>query len=381
MTLFKKIFRKLRSKRFSYEPLVTITLDGAALAHNYRTFQSIRPQTYIAPVLKSNAYGHGLVLIARKLNELNPPFFVVDSYYEALILKNEGIQSDVLVLGYIKPENIFRTKEKGVVFTITTFAQLEKISANLKRPTRFHLKVDTGMHRQGIAASELLDAIACINKNKNIVLEGVCSHFADADTPHSDYMDKQIALWNEIRSILTKKFSSIRYTHIEATAGTAWANKVSANVCRVGIGLYGINPASWHRLLLRPVLTMESVVVGIKQLKQGDCVGYNATYCAPRDMVIATIPVGYYEGIDRRLSNKGCVYINNIECPIVGRVSMNMINVDVSDVPNVQEGDTVEIISTHFDRKNSIVSIANLCETIPYEILVHIPEKIRRVLK
>jgi alanine racemase len=381
ITFFKNIFRTIRSKRFLYESLVKIVLDDDALIQNYKIFESIQPETRVAPVLKSNAYGHGLVLVAKKLDLFKPPFFVVDSYYEALILKNEGIQSDVLVIGYTDPENIFRAKKRGVVFTITTLSQLEKISIKLKHSTRFHIKIDTGMHRQGISISELSRAIFLIQKNKNIILEGMCSHFADADTENSAYTREQIKVWNNISARVKKDFPSICYSHTEATAGTAWADVNAGNVLRIGIGLYGIDSVQWRNLSLLPVLSMESIVVGIKNLKKGECVGYNTTYCAPHDMKIATVPVGYYEGVDRRLSNKGYIYVRDSACAIVGRVSMNMVSIDVSDVLDIKEGDRVEIISAKTDRKNSVVFMALLCETIPYEIVVRIPEKIKRVWK
>ena len=179
MGLFlKNLFRNIRSKRFLYEPLVKIVLDGDALIHNYALFNAIQPELRVAPVLKSNAYGHGLIMIAQKLDKEGVPFFVVDSYYEALILKNEGIKSDVLVIGYTRPEIIQNAKQKGVIFTIVSFDQLKEITNTCVKPTRFHIKIDTGMHRQGIPIHKIREAISDIYKNKNIHIEGVCSHLA-----------------------------------------------------------------------------------------------------------------------------------------------------------------------------------------------------------
>ena len=380
MYFLKNLFRNIRSKRFLYEPLVKIVLDEKALIHNYALFNTIQPGLCVAPVLKSNAYGHGLIMIAQKLDKESVPFFVVDSYYEALILKNEGIKSDVLVIGYTRPEIIQSAKQKGVVFTIVSFDQLKEIMNTCVKPTRFHIKIDTGMHRQGISIHTIREAISCIHKNKNIHMEGVCSHLADADTKNSPYTKKQIEVWNEWSEYLQKEFPTLRYAHVEATAGTLSACMIHANVARVGLGLYGIDAVSENARALHPVLSMESIVVGIKELQKGGCVGYNATFCAPTDMMIGVVPAGYFEGIPRELSNKGFVKIHGIYCPIIGRVSMNMMSVDVSQVPGVQEGDLVEIISPHTSDKNSIVSIT-YAPHIPYETLVHIPEKIRRVWK
>ncbi len=379
--MIRKIIRKLREKRFNYEPLVKIVLDGDRIVKNFRAFQSLRSGTQVAPVLKSNAYGHGLLLVGKKLDKEKPPFFVVDSYHEALMLKNEGIKSDILVLGYTFPKNILNAKRNDIVFGINTWEQLQEIAGTLSNTKRFHLKIDTGMHRQGILIENLDRAIQLILKNPHIVLEGVCSHFADADVSGSEITRAQISLWNDVVGKIKNTFPNILYSHIEATAGTRYGNAVQGNVVRVGLGIYGIDNGEKRNINISPVLRMESIVVGIKNLRKGECVGYNATFCADRDMTIATVPVGYFEGVDRRLSQKGFFKIKNIYCPIIGRVNMNMTSVDISGVEGVKEGDSVEIVSDMAGDKNSIESMARVCETIPYDILVGIPERIRRTIQ
>lgn len=379
--MIRALIRKIREKKFSYEPLVKIILDGAQLTKNFRTFVSLREGLRIAPVLKSNAYGHGLLIVGKKLDTEHPPFFVVDSYHEALMLKNEGIRSDVLVLGYTSPQNILNAKRGDVVFGITTMVQLEEISRSLRQKMRFHLKVDTGMHRQGIMQNELNDAISFIKKNPYIVLEGICSHFADADVNESEITKKQIEIWNTIVETIKGKFSGLLYTHVEATAGTQYGGLIRANVARVGLGTYGIDSAKRDHLDIAPVMRMESIIAGVKKILPGECVGYNATFCAQQETVVATVPVGYFEGIDRRLSNAGFFKVKGEYCPIVGRVNMNMTSIDVSRIKDIREGDTVEVVSNVPGDKNSVQSMAEICGTIPYEILVGIPERIRRVWK
>lgn len=378
MTIIKKIFRFIRAKRFLYKPLVQVILSKQALLHNVQVFKELEPQKQIAPVLKSNAYGHGLVGVAKQLDGIQAPFLVVDSYYEALILKNEGIKTNLLVIGYTFVENIIQFSHPEIIFCITTLAQAQELSQKLKIQKRFHIKIDTGMHRQGILPTDIPHVIELIQKNKNIILEGICSHLADADTKQSELNKKQIRVWNEQSARIKKEFPSIRYTHIEATAGTAYAHEIDANMTRIGLGLYGIDSGIDRNLNVQPVLRMESIVVGIKKIKKGEGVGYNFTYTAPHDMTIGVVPAGYFEGIPRALSNNGYVKIKNVYCPIVGRVSMNMMSINVSQVPAIREGDTVEIISNNSNDKNSIISMARTVH-IPYEILVKIPEKIRRV--
>ncbi len=379
--MIRTLIRKLREKKFSYEPLVKVELDGDRLIKNFRVFNTMRPGVCVAPVLKSNAYGHGLLLVGKKLDNEHPPFFVVDSYHEAVILKNEGIYSDILILGYTFPQNILNARRNDVVFGLTSIGQIEELSKSLKQKKRFHLKIDTGMHRQGISIDDLLRAVRLIKKNPYMLLEGICSHFADADIKNSEPTKKQIERWNNIVASMKKEFPNLKYMHTEATAGTQYGNLIHANVLRVGLGIYGIDSAKRNDLSIAPILRMESVVAGIRKIQKGECVGYNATFCADREMTVAVVPVGYFEGVDRRLSNKGFFKIKEKYCPVIGRVSMNMTSVDVSHIYDVKEKDIIEIISSNPGNKNSIESIANECGILPYEILVGIPEKIRRVWK
>lgn len=378
LRLIRNFFRRFRKSLLDYEPLVRIKISRSTLLHNYEVFSNIQSDTKIAPVLKSNAYGHGLISIAKILDIKNTPFFVVDSYYEALILRNENIKTPILVIGYSFLSNIIKNTDKNIIFTLSTPHQVREIADTLKQPQTFHIKCDTGMNRQGIRYEDIDYVVSLIQSNKNISIDGVCSHLADADVENSLHVERQKTIWNTIVPVFRSKFSTICYFHISATAGTQYIKQFDSNVVRLGIGLYGFDPIPERGLNLTPALEMFSVVVGIKTIKRGEFVGYNATFSADKEMKIAIIPVGYFEGIDRRLSNSGVVYIQNIACPILGRVSMNMISVDVSSVLNIKEEDEVCVISRVAQNKNSIASMANICGTIPYEILVGIPERLRR---
>ncbi|MEW6617286.1 MAG: alanine racemase [Patescibacteria group bacterium] len=379
--MIRAFMRKIREKRFSYEPLVRVELDGEQLIKNFQIFDTMRPGVRVAPVLKSNAYGHGLLLIGKKLDKEKPPFLVVDSYHEAIMLKNERVRSDILVLGYTFPQNILCAQRDDVIFGITTIDQIEELTKSLKRKKRFHLKIDTGMHRQGILESDISRAVQLIKKNPFVVLDGICSHFADADTKDSEITKEQIERWNAIVELMKKEFPDLKYIHTEATAGTQYGKLIHANVLRVGLGIYGIDSAKRKDLPIQPILRMESVIAGIKKIKEGDYVGYNATFSADREMTIAVVPVGYFEGVDRRLSNKGFFKMKGEYCAVVGRVSMNMTSINISSIKGAKEGDLIEVISSNSSDKNSVESMAEACGAISYEILVGIPEKIRRVWK
>lgn len=405
----RALFRKLRSWRFRYEPLITIVIHRARILHNLRAFQRLNPGVAVAPVLKSNAYGHGLVPVAKILGEApdaaSLPFLCVDSYMEALVLRNEGIRLPLLVIGYTPLPNILRSKLARVAFAITSLDELRRLARAGSRPVTVHLKIDTGMHRQGIMPEELGTALTIIaesnargNRGVRIVLEGAYSHLADADADDSPLTAAQIARWNaavrEIRTFAAQNFphGSLRYFHLSNTAGSRHAAHVDANVMRLGIGLYGIDSAAGaavtgrggahaggRSLNLLPALEMKTRIASVRTIAAGESVGYNATFTAPHEMTVATIPVGYAEGLDRRLSNAGAAMVAGVACPFVGRINMNITSLDVSYVPHPKLDDEVQVISADPAAPNSITHMATLCGTIPYELLIRLPAQIRRV--
>jgi alanine racemase len=336
------------------------------------------PHRQVAPVLKSNAYGHKIDLIAHELENEHVPFYIIDSYFEAEALRNEGIKTPLLVIGYVREESINNSRLKNIVYVISSLDSLRSI----KKKTRIHLKIDTGMCRQGILPSERSEAVSIIQNNQNIILEGICSHFSDADSTDTSFTNKQIKIWNDTVEYFKQKFKFIKYFHISASEGHIYKDAYT-NMTRLGIGLYGLT--NINGLILKPVLEMKTIITSIKKIKKGDQVGYGRTFTADRDMTIATLALGYYEGVDRRLSNIGFVKIidkNNLEnfCPIIGRVSMNITIIDISKVSGIEIGNEVIVISKNKTDKNSVENIAKLCSSIPYEIVVHIPQHLKRIV-
>ncbi len=370
--------RQIRKKFSQHEPLVKILVLKNNLLSNLHAYQKKFPQLKIAPVLKSNAYGHGLVAVAKILDRENPPFFCVDSFFEARQLRHEGIKTKILIIGYVRPEEICASRLKDVSFTIVSLEQLQQISTNFHKFLNIHLKIDTGMHRQGIALKEIEAAIDLIKNNKNIFLEGVCSHLADADNKNQEFTLAQVQNWNRAAKIFQENFGGLKFLHLAATAGLAYADKINAQVARVGIGLYGFDISSLQDLDLKPVLEMRTILTSVKEILPGDKVGYGGTFVANQPMKIATVPVGYFEGVDRRLSNRGWLKVRNVFCPIIGCVSMNITSLDISQVNQPAAGDEVLVISSQPNDKNSVENLAKLCNTIPYEILVHLPFQLRR---
>lgn len=381
----KSLFSKFRDASAPYEPLIEVWLSKRALAHNIDVFKNIVGSWGVAPVLKSNAYGHGLLEIARMLEGNSAiAFLVVDSYYEARVLRTEGITARILVLGYTLTENIRNNPFDGISFAVGSLAQLRDLAASIRTPLSIHVKVDTGMRRQGVMPDELSDAANIIAAHTLMRAEGLCSHLSDADGEDESFTRSQLTVWNESVRVWREKLPSTSFYHISATKGVRYAKDADANVLRLGLGLYGLNPPRMPKGAdmpsLQPVLSLHTRITALRVTEPGEPVGYNRTWHAKRATRVATIPVGYYEGLDRRLSNKGFVEIRGVPCSIIGRVSMNMTMVDVTDVLGVREGDDVVVISDDVSKENSAPRIADFCDTIPYEILVHIPASLKRIV-
>ncbi len=356
----------------THPSLITIFISKNALLHNLHHYQKMAPEGQVAPVLKSNAYGHGLIKIAEILKDQKIPFYVIDSYFEARAIRNTRIKTPLLIIGYTPVETIKKNYLKEIKFTITSLDQLKELKEKINKKTAIHLKIDTGMHRQGILPEEIDEAITLLRQNQNIFLEGVCSHFGDADNQaDSSFTFSQISEWNDIVKKMRNIFPETKYFHISNTHGHSYSKDIDANLTRLGIGLY---------LTPTPVLKMETVISGIKNIKKGESVGYGNTFIAKENMKIATIPVGYFEGIERRLSNKGFVKIENQFAPIIGRVSMNITTIDVSKFQNIKRGDKVTVISNIPSDPNSIENMAKECDMIPYEIAVYVPMHLRRIV-
>jgi len=365
-----------------YIPLNKVEIDRKALISNYRYLSSINRRIKIAPVLKSNAYGHGLVQIAQILDQLNLPLLCVDSLFEAYELLKAGIKSEILIMGYIHPQSL---KVKKLPFSYAVFSeeQLEIIN-EFQKGAKVHLKVDTGMHRLGIPVDQLEDFVKRLENFPNVRVDGLMSHIAFQEDPGSKLSKIQIANFQKARKIVEKYGLRPRWFHLAASEFFLKAKPPDfaklGNLIRTGLSLYGIDPTQKHNKL-KPVLKLTSQIIQIKKLKKGGKVGYSGTFGAKDNMVIGVLPIGYNDGVDRRLSNIGTVKVRNKDCRIIGFVSMNLTTIDLSNVKNPKVGDKVTIFSNIALNSNSIKNSAVLCKSIPYELLVHLsPITIKRQL-
>lgn len=364
-----KIFKK------EYQTLNKIELSKNNLLHNYKYLCSLNKKVKIAPVLKSNGYGHGILEVAKILDPLKAPFFCVDSLYEAYELLKANIKTPILIMGYTDPENF---KVKKLPFSYAVFdSQMLKILNRYQPGCGIHIFVDTGMHREGIPLDELPVHLIHLKQFQNLKIEGLMSHLASADDKE-DTLNK-IQIINFKKALETCRKHAIRpnWIHLSNSDGLAFnLPDCKLNMGRVGLALYGISSDP----NLKPIVKLKSKIIQIKKLKKEDRVGYGGTFTAKKSTLLGILPLGYYDGVDRRLSNKGFVTVSGILCPIIGRVSMNITTIDISRISNPSIGQEVLVYSDNPHDKNSIENTAKICKTIPYDILVNLAASTKRVV-
>ncbi len=364
-------------------------MDRKAIAHNYRTFRSlIPPETKLMGVVKSNAYGHNLVEFAHELGKLGVDYVAVDSVVEGLTLRKEGVKVPILVLGYSLPEMIAKAAEANIDITLSNFEYFKEIKKiNLKTPLRVHIKVDSGMHRHGFQLESMKKVLAEIKKNKKIKVVGLYTHFAAAKNPAfpKDTIE-QINVFNQWRLAFTKvglKFLA----HACATSGTILFPEAHFDMVRVGIGLYGLWPSVETkafvngRFNLKLALTWKTLVGEVKLVKKGKKIGYDFTEMFKRDTKVAVLPVGYWHGLPRALSGIGQVIVNGQKAKILGRVCMDIVMIDVTNIKGVKVGDEITIIGGEGKEFISVDDIANLLEGSAYEVVTRINPLIKRIYR
>ena len=379
-----------------------IEIDRRALEHNFKAFlKLLTKQTRFMAVVKSNAYGHGLTLVAKqlansKLETLNSKrvWFGVDSIVEALRLREEGIKNSILVLGSTLPGRMKEVVEKGIILTVSSFESFEAL-VKLKFRPEFHIKIDTGMHRQGFLPEQVPKFIKLLKRfsakggsvsGGKLAPQGVYTHFASKDWGYPAYMELQFEKFKKI----VKQFQRAGFrkiiSHSAASDGTLLFPQAHLDMVRVGMGLYGYWP-SWvakvrhpSKMTLKPVLSWKTVVVEIKKIPKGAYVGYDLIEQVSRVTEIAVLPVGYWHGYDRGFSSIGEVLIRGKRAKVLGRVSMDMTVVDITDIPKVKVGDRVVLIGRQGREEIWADEVALKIGTSQYEFLTRINPLIERII-
>ena len=377
-----------------------IEIDARALHHNVETFLRLIPETTrFMAVIKSNAYGHGLVQVAKLLAtlppttyNLQPIWFGVDSITEALRLRREGIKNPLFVLGYTLPSRLEEAADKNIVLTVSSFDALKEITPLTQRPI-FHIKVDTGMHRQGFLPDQTSQLVKLLKLNK-LIPGGIYTHFASARDPKDrEFTVKQVNTFQEIISCFQDAGFSHLITHAAASGGTLLFPESHFDMVRVGMGMYGYWPSEESKIpfhpplpkgerggFLKPVLTWKTIISEVKEIPRGSFVGYDGTERVERNTKLAVLPIGYWHGYDRGLSSIGEVLAQGKRAKVLGRISMDMIAVDVTDIPSVKIGEEVTLIGKNKKETLWADELAGCIGTTQYEFLTRINPLIKRVI-
>ncbi len=363
--------------------LNTIEIDKHAILQNLAFLQSLKINKTIFPVLKSNAYGHGLKEMSIILKGTNVPYICVDSFPEYQIVKDYA-KKKVLIMWETLPENYRHYNPRYATLVVYTVETLKYL---VKQPNSFsiHLFLNTGMNREGLQIDQLQEVLEILLAYPHIKLEGVMSHFANADEVDSSFSESQIATFKWMYAMIKQAWFTPKRKHIWNSAWVVKNVDGFFNAWRSGVAMYGYNHLSpedpYHALLgpLSPALRILTTVVSKQKLINGDIVSYGGRFTAAHSMQTVTVPFGYHEGLDRRLTNKRQVKRNNIVLPMVGTICMNLSCIDTQG-NDIQIWDSIELISNDKHAVNSLQACATICGTIPYELLVKLDSKIRRVI-
>ncbi len=378
------------------ERLSVCEVDADALINNFKEFRRIsRNPEGVAPVLKANAYGHGMLACARVLDAAGASTFCVNELWEAQKLRAKGFEQRVIVLGYIPPAFAGDAVEADVIpvaYSEDVIKALSDAAQAQNRTASVMLKVETGTNRQGVMPNAALKMAMRLKAMPGVKLFGLSTHFADIEdtTDHAFAMMQLRKFMDTAGLFRANGIEPGQLSAANSAAALLWP-ETHLSITRLGIGLYGMWPSKEtfatavqrHReaVDLRPVLTWKTRVAQVKTVQSGEYVGYGRTFRTTHRTKLAVIPVGYYDGYDRKASNRAHVLIKGVRCQVRGRVCMNMFMVDVTDVPGVEPGDEVVLLGRQGDEQVTAEDLAAWFDTINYEVTTRINENITRVLK
>ncbi len=363
-----------------------VEVSKSALLNNIAQYRQLIGKTKLMAVVKSNAYGHGLDLVAEAIVEKIDWFGVVNAK-EAIKLRDLGINKPILVLSYYDEDLLHELLRKNISIAVYSAEQIELIDAAAKKigtNAKVHLKVDTGTSRLGVLNDQLLNLAKKILNTPTLIPEGVFSHLA-ASEEDAKYTTFQIESFNEVLAKLKEINFEVPNKHIACTASSVGFAESRYDLVRIGIGLYGLSSYKPKSKKIKepkliPALTWKAKIIQVKNVEKGTFVGYGLTFKASKPTKIAVLPVGYYEGYDRKLSNKGEVLILGRKCPVIGRICMNLLMVDVTGVEHAKIGDEVILIGDDGENRITVDDLAKKIGTINYEVVTRINSELTRIL-
>ncbi len=371
-----------------------IELSRRALEHNIGLFRKrIGDERKLLVPVKANAYGHGLKELAPLMVEAGVDWLGVHSLPEALELESLGLEVPILILGYVPFGDLGEVVKRGfrlLVSSWETAEMLARVSAEQGAKTPVHIKVETGTNRQGVSGRDLRILARFVHDSPHLQLEGCATHFANIeDTTNHSYAMKQLSNFERECQALAESNIEPLLKHTASSAATMLFEETHFDMVRTGLSTYGLWPSreTYVSLLkeggessfpLQPVLSWKTLVSLIKEVPAGDYIGYGCTYRTTRAIRLAVLPIGYYDGFDRGLSNIGYVLIKGRRAPIRGRICMNLTMVDVTDIPDVRQEDEVVLIGQQGEEEISADLIASMIGSINYEVVARLPAHIPR---
>lgn len=363
-----------------------IELNIENLVYNLGQLKKFLPaECAVMPAVKANAYGHGAVLIGRALQNRGIRDFCVASVKEGIELREAGITGQILVLGYTSPQQFQELSHYGLTQTVIDFSYAKQLQ-NYGHPLDVHVGIDTGMHRLG-ERSDNIENIYNIWGLEHLKISGIFSHLCVSDgisEAEKAFTYKQIAEFNSVIENLNKRGISGFKTHIQGSYGVLNYPNLRYDFVRPGIALYGVLSSPYDKTIvnanLKPVLSLKARIECVKKLYIGESAGYGQTYVATKEMKIAAVSIGYADGVPRELSNKGYVLVNGYKVPIIGRICMDQLLIDVSKIPHVLSGDEVIFIGKSGKEHITASEFAYAAGTISNEILSRLGNRLDRIV-
>ncbi|MBI5559896.1 MAG: alanine racemase [Deltaproteobacteria bacterium] len=360
-------------------------IDMGALKHNYGEIRKrLSPKTGIMAVVKANAYGHGDVEVSRALEGFGCESFAVAFTEEGINLRKGGIKSPILILGGVdktQAEEAFSYELTPVVHDIAMARLLDGCARKTGRTKPVHVEIDSGMGRMGVLTEGVTAFFEEFKKLEGILLEGVLSHFSEADREGGEFSDRQLEVFLGALGKIRAMGYNPPYIHMANSAALLEKEESRFNIVRPGIMLYGAYPAPHlrNKIELLPVMQVKTRILQLKRVPAGFPVSYGRTFVTGRESTIATIPIGYGDGLPRRLSEKGEVIVRGRRAPMAGVICMDHTMIDCTNVEGVDVGDEVVIMGRQGSIDVLAEEIAEKTGTIPYEILCNISSRVRRV--
>lgn len=364
-----------------------IEINLSNLEHNIEKItEAISKKTKIMAVVKANATGHGSVLIATELEKMGITDFAVASLEEAIELRENGIKGNILIFGYTDFENLEDVIKYDLIQTIVDYDYSKKIERlDLSGKLKCHVKINTGMNRLG-EGFDKTDNLAAIYENKKLDILGIYSHLSVVDSSSDEdveFTNKQIDNFNFCISSLQEKGYELGKTHLFGSYGVTNCDKLEYDFVRMGIFMYGVdsspNAYQKNRLDLRPILSLKSRISSIKNISKGENVSYGRVYKANEPRTVASVSIGYADGVPRNLSEKDLfVKVRNSYAKVIGRICMDQLIIDVTDIKGVTEGDEVSLIDI-YDEKLSAMDIAVKSDNIATEFLSRLGSRLPRI--